>query len=79
MIVGVEELEELLGPKDVDVDFRRTLKEARDERGRNIFETFLLGGPELPGRDGTSTKERHGDKIRRHLQVKDGGEKSRNS
>ena len=31
------------------------------------------------GRDGTDTKERHGDKIRRHLQVKDGGEKTRNS
>ena len=30
------------------------------------------------GRDGT-TKERHGDKIRRHLQVKDGGEETRNS
>ena len=28
----VEELEELLGPDDVDVDFRRILKEARDER-----------------------------------------------
>ena len=25
------------------------------------------------------TEERHGDKIRRHLQVKDGGEKTRNS
>ena len=36
----VEELEELLGPEDVDVDFRRILKEARDERGRNIFESF---------------------------------------
>ena len=31
------------------------------------------------GRDGTNTKEHHGDKIRRHLQVKDGGEKTRNS
>ena len=32
------------------------------------------------GRDGTSTKEngtRRGDKIRRPLQVKDGGEKAR--
>ena len=28
---------------------------------------------------GTHTKERHGDKIRWHLQVMDGGEKSRNS
>ena len=35
--VRVEELEGLLGPEDVDVDFRRILKEARDERGRKIF------------------------------------------
>ena len=40
MKVRVEELEGLLGPEDVDVDFRRILKEARDERGRMIFETF---------------------------------------
>ena len=38
--VEVEELEDLLGPEDVDVDFRRILKEARDERGRKILETF---------------------------------------
>ena len=38
--VRVEEMEGLLGPEDVDVDVRRILKEARDERGRNIFETF---------------------------------------
>ena len=38
--VRVEELEDPLGPEDVDVDFRRILKEARDERGRKIFETF---------------------------------------
>ena len=37
--VRVEELKGFLGPEDVDVDFRRILKEARDERGRNIFET----------------------------------------
>ena len=43
--VRVEELEELLRPEDVDVDFRRILKEAREERGRKIFETW----PELPG------------------------------
>ena len=36
----MEELEGLLGPEDVDVHFRRILKEARDERGRKIFETF---------------------------------------
>ena len=38
--VQVEALEALLGPDDVAVDLRRILKEARDERGRNIFETF---------------------------------------
>ena len=38
--VEVEELEGLLGPEDVDVDFRRIMKEARDETGRKIFETF---------------------------------------
>ena len=31
--VEVEEVEDLLGPQDVDVDFRRIMKEARDERG----------------------------------------------
>ena len=30
----------MLGPEDVDVDFRRILKEARYEGGRKIFETF---------------------------------------
>ena len=40
MKVQVEVVEGLLGPEDVDVDFRRILKEARDERGRTIFETF---------------------------------------
>ena len=40
MKVRVEELEGFQGPEDVDVDFRRILKDARDERGRKIFETF---------------------------------------
>ena len=40
MKVQVEALEELLGPEDVDVDFRRVLKEARDDQGRKILETF---------------------------------------
>ena len=40
MKVQVEASEDLLGPEDVDVDFRRILKEARDESGRKIFETF---------------------------------------
>ena len=39
-----EDLDDLLGPEDVDVDFRRILKEARDERGRNILETFSSDG-----------------------------------
>ena len=42
--VEVEELEDLLGPEVVDVDFRRILKDARDERGRKISETFSLDG-----------------------------------
>ena len=37
----VAELEDLLDPEDVDVDFRRILKEARDG---NIFETFSSDG-----------------------------------
>ena len=36
----VEALEALMVPEDVDVDLRRILKEARDEQGRRIFETF---------------------------------------
>ena len=35
--VQVEKIEDLLGPEDVDLDFRLILKEARDERGRKIF------------------------------------------
>ena len=38
--VEVEELESLLGPDDSGVDFRRIFREARDERGRKIFEIF---------------------------------------
>ena len=38
--VRVEELEGMLGPEEVGVDSRRILKQAKDERGRNIFETF---------------------------------------
>ena len=43
--VEVEELESLLGPDDSDVDFRRILEEARDEKGCAIYETFSSGGP----------------------------------
>ena len=42
--VRVEELEDLLGPEDVDVDFRRILKEARDERVCEICATFSTDG-----------------------------------
>ena len=34
--VQVEELQDQFGPEDLDVDFRRILKEARDERGRKM-------------------------------------------
>ena len=44
MKVEVEELEGPLGPEDVDVDFRRILKEATDEGGCEIFETFRSNG-----------------------------------
>ena len=79
--VRVEQLEGLMGPEDVDVDFRRILKEAPNETGRKIFETFSSDNLSflVAGRDGTNTKERHGDKIRLHLEVMDGGEKTRNS
>ena len=36
----VEELESLLGPDASDVNFRRILEDARDEKGCAIFETF---------------------------------------
>ena len=77
----VEELEGLQGPEDVDVDFRRILERSK-RRGRKIFETFSLNDMSFLLAEWsrwTSTKERHGDKIRRHLQVIDGDEKTRNS
>ena len=43
--VEVEELEDLLGLDDADVDFRRILKEARDEKGCATFETFSTDAP----------------------------------
>ena len=65
--VRVEELGGLLFPEDVDVDFMRILKKQETK------EVEPPGGRWLSGRDGTSTEERHGDKIRRHLQEMDGG------
>ena len=38
--VRTEELEGFLGPEGVDVEFRRILREARDERGRKIILQF---------------------------------------
>ena len=43
--VEIEELESLLGPGDIEVDFRRILEEARDRKGCAIFETFSTDGP----------------------------------
>ena len=78
--VRVEELEGLLGAEDVDVDFRRILKEARDERGRKIFETFSSNDLSfLVAEWSRWDKYQRGDQIRRHLHVMDGGEKTRNS
>ena len=45
--VEVQELEDLLGPDDVDVDFRRILEEARDEKGCAIFTTLKTDGPSI--------------------------------
>ena len=42
--VDIEELEDLVGPDDIDLDFRRILEEARDEKGSAISETFSTDG-----------------------------------
>ena len=42
--VEVEELEDLLGPDDVVVVFKRRLTEARGEEGCATFETFSTDG-----------------------------------
>ena len=44
--VSVEELEGFEGPEDVDVDFRRVLKEARRERAQDFRNgmSFLVAG-----------------------------------
>ena len=41
----VEVEESLLGPEDSEADFRRILEEARNKKGRAIFETFSSEGP----------------------------------
>ena len=45
MVVEVEELEVLLGPKDSEVDLRQTLRYARKKKGGRIFEIFSSQGP----------------------------------
>ena len=62
--VEVAELEDLLGPDDVNVDFRRILEEARDENGCAIFTTLSTDG---------RVERTLETKIRRLLQVMDGG------
>ena len=69
--VAVEELEDLLGPDDADVDFRRVLEEARDEKGCATFETFSTDGQSqflVASRSRWDKYKRkwnaHGDKIR---------------
>ena len=54
----IEELESLLGSDVTDVNFRRILEEARDEKGCAIFETFSTDGPSWWSvvREGTGTK-----------------------
>ena len=64
MKVEVAELEDLLGPDDVNVDFRRILEEARDENGCAIFTTLSTDG---------RVERNLETKIRRLLQVMDGG------
>ena len=41
----IAKLETLVGPDDIDVDFRRILEDARDENGCAIFEIFSTDGP----------------------------------
>ena len=68
----VEALEALLGPKVVDVVLTRIVKEARDEKGRKIFETsssndmsFLVA--DWSRWDKYKRALYYGDKIRRPL------------
>ena len=44
MKVEVEELVSLLGPEGSEVAFRRILEEARNKKGRAIFETCSSEG-----------------------------------
>ena len=78
--VEVEELEDLLGPDDVDVDFRRILKEARDEKGCATFETFSTGGQSVAVGQVQKQVERTVEtKFRGPLQVMVSGRRAWNS
>ena len=44
MKVEIEELESLLGPEDLDVDFSTIIEEARDKKGCAMLETFSSEG-----------------------------------
>ena len=83
--VEAEELEDLLGPDDVDVDFMRILKEARDEGGCETFEAFSTDGLSdvlVASWSRWSNNKRKWNapwhKTRQPLQVTDGGKKARN-
>ena len=82
MKLEVEELEDLLGPDDINVDSRRILEEARDEKGCAIFETLSTDGPSNFVVVSRSRWDKHqrkcGDKIRLPLQVMDGGKRAWN-
>ena len=81
--VDIEELEDLVGPDDIDLDFRRILEEARDEKGSAISETFSTDGQSefvvVSRSRWTRTKgsgTHHGDKFRLRVQVMDGGKRA---
>ena len=71
-------MEDLLSSDDVD--FRRILKEARDERGRNIFETFSSDDLSLLAAEWSRwdkyKKSAMETRFRRHLQEVAGGKQA---
>ena len=90
MKVEIEELEDLLGPDDMDVDFMRNFEEARDETGCEMFDIFSADGPSeflvvnlsWWGQAPKELERTKADKIRPPLQVMDSGKsawKSRES
>ena len=82
--MDIEELEDLLGPDDVDVDFRRTLEEAREtKKGAQYFKrsaqmvrvNSLVSRSRWPSTKGRGTRL-GGDQL---LQVVDGGKRAWNN